>query len=36
MLPTRKSDKEIPRVDMATHGERYVCWQCHYPHSPEL
>ena len=27
---------EIPRVDMATHGERYVCWQCHYPHFPEL
>jgi ribosomal protein S27AE len=24
-----------PRVDMATHGERYVCWQCHYPHLPE-
>jgi hypothetical protein len=27
--------KEIPRIDMATHGERYVCWQCHYPHLPE-
>jgi ribosomal protein S27AE len=27
--------KEIPRVDMASHGERYVCWQCHYPHFPE-
>lgn len=27
---------EIPRVDMASHGERYVCWQCHYPHFPEL
>ncbi len=25
----------IPRVDMETHGERKVCWQCHYPHSPE-
>ena len=25
----------IPRVDLATHGERYVCWQCHYPHYPE-
>jgi ribosomal protein S27AE len=21
-----------PAVDMATHGEKYVCWQCHYPH----
>ena len=30
------SAKEIPRVDIATHGERYVCWQCHYPHFPEL
>ena len=30
------SAKEIPRVDLATHGERYVCWQCHYPHFPEL
>jgi ribosomal protein S27AE len=34
--PDAKSDKDIPRVDMASHGERYVCWQCHYPHSPEL
>jgi hypothetical protein len=31
-----KSDKNIPRVDIATHGERYMCWQCHYPHFPEL
>ncbi len=29
------SSPEIPRVDMQTHGERYVCWQCHYPHNPE-
>ncbi|MBI3682506.1 MAG: hypothetical protein HY235_19165 [Acidobacteria bacterium] len=29
------SPKEIPRVDVTTHGERYVCWQCHYPHFPE-
>ncbi|MFQ5769347.1 MAG: cytochrome c3 family protein [bacterium] len=29
------SDKGIPRIDMITHGERYVCWQCHYPHLPE-
>lgn len=27
--------KAAPKVDMATHGERYVCWQCHYPHLPE-
>lgn len=24
--------KGMPTVDMATHGEKYVCWQCHYPH----
>ena len=23
----------VPAVDMATHGEKYVCWQCHYPHT---
>ena len=22
-------------VELATHGGRYVCWQCHYPHYPE-
>jgi ribosomal protein S27AE len=25
-------NKGVPTVDMATHGEKYVCWQCHYPH----
>ncbi len=25
----------VPRVDMAAHGSRYRCWQCHYPHDPE-
>ncbi|MFQ5825656.1 MAG: cytochrome c3 family protein, partial [bacterium] len=29
------SPKGTPRVDMVAHGERYVCWQCHYPHLPE-
>lgn len=30
------SPKEIPRVDIASHGgARYLCWQCHYPHMPE-
>ncbi|NOY06469.1 MAG: hypothetical protein GXO82_07545 [Chlorobi bacterium] len=24
----------IPQVDIDSHGERYVCWQCHYPHLP--
>jgi len=27
--------KRIPRIELATHGDRYVCWQCHYPHFPE-
>ncbi len=25
----------IPQIDLPTHGERYLCWQCHYPHFPE-
>ena len=29
------SPKEIPRIDIASHGGRYLCWQCHYPHLPE-
>ena len=24
--------KNLPTVDMESHGEKYVCWQCHYPH----
>lgn len=30
-----EASDEIPRVDLASHGERYLCWQCHYPHFPE-
>jgi len=30
-----ESEKGIPRVDLQSHGEAYVCWQCHYPHLPE-
>jgi hypothetical protein len=30
------SRPEIPRVDLSSHGGRYVCWQCHYPHYPEV
>ena len=32
-------DSEIKgslKVDLATHGGRYQCWQCHYPHMPEV
>jgi DnaJ-class molecular chaperone len=28
--------KETPKIDIATHGEKYLCWQCHYPHMPEV
>jgi ribosomal protein S27AE len=31
-----KLAKSAPKIDMAEHGEKYVCWQCHYPHSPEV
>jgi len=27
--------KDIPRVDLASHGNGNICWQCHYPHHPE-
>jgi hypothetical protein len=27
--------KETPKIDISTHGEKYLCWQCHYPHMPE-
>lgn len=30
-----ESPREIPRIDLDTHGFGYVCWQCHYPHDPE-
>jgi len=29
------SPREIPRIDLETHGGRYLCWDCHYPHYPE-
>jgi hypothetical protein len=30
------SEKGMPKIDVATHGEKYLCWQCHYPHMPEV
>lgn len=27
--------KDAPRIDVSTHGGKYLCWQCHYPHMPE-
>lgn len=29
------SSREIPRIDMESHTQRYFCWDCHYPHHPE-
>jgi len=26
----------IPQIQLDTHGIGYVCWQCHYPHLPEV
>ena len=33
---TDSHEKDTQKVDLATHGEKYVCWRCHYPHMPEL
>jgi len=30
------SPKYIPRIDLASHGPGHLCWECHYPHDPEL
>jgi len=27
---------DSPKIDIVEHGEGYLCWQCHYPHMPEL
>jgi hypothetical protein len=26
--------RDAPKIDLATHGGRYMCWECHYPHLP--
>jgi predicted CXXCH cytochrome family protein len=33
---TGSTSKEAPKIDLLTHGEKYLCWQCHYPHMPEV
>jgi len=33
---TAESPKQIPRVDLDSHGNGDLCWQCHYPHYPEV
>jgi hypothetical protein len=32
---TDAANPNAPKVDLATHGDTYLCWQCHYPHLPE-
>lgn len=31
----KSKETGIPSVDLLSHGEKYLCWQCHYPHLPE-
>jgi len=31
-----KAAPEIRRIDLSSHWPRYVCWQCHYSHYPEV
>ncbi|MBI3982604.1 MAG: hypothetical protein HY337_06810 [Gemmatimonadetes bacterium] len=26
----------VPQVEMESHGQPNLCWQCHYPHYPEI
>ncbi len=30
------SYKGAPKVSLTEHNAKYVCWQCHYPHLPEV
>lgn len=30
-----KGSPQTPKVEMAKHAGRYLCWECHYPHLPE-
>jgi hypothetical protein len=30
------SGEGIPQIELANHGGRYLCWDCHYPHHPEV
>lgn len=31
-----ESDRFIPRIELVSHGEGYLCWECHFPHYPEV
>ncbi len=28
-------DKDAAKVDFSSHGQSFLCWDCHYPHLPE-
>jgi hypothetical protein len=30
-----EAGSRVPQIDLAAHGQHYLCWQCHYPHMPE-
>ncbi len=32
---TAKTPDYIPKIEVDSHSEGYLCWECHYPHSPE-
>ena len=32
--PDEAKQNEAPQIDVATHNQRYACWDCHYPHNP--
>ena len=34
-VAAKDAPKEAPKIDLAAHGGRYLCWECHYPHLPE-
>jgi len=28
--------KDAPKIGLDSHESKYLCWQCHYPHMPEV
>ena len=34
-VAVKNAPKEAPKIDAATHGGTYACWECHHPHQPE-
>lgn len=33
---TDSKNETTPKVDLDEHEVKYICWQCHYPHMPEV